>query len=164
MSGFDRTLQDGGRAVHVEVKADAGNRGGRASTSEYRTRFGHLSCVTTGWGGFRPQGGARPRIWFGDRERVFYAPDEVVDAGRVEVSAVIHPETAQPWVWRRMFGKELGDDTFREVVAHCEKQIRDRGVRDGIDRRLVALLSPERRRQHEAMKDAIRSVLSLAYD
>jgi hypothetical protein len=161
MSGFDRTLKDGGRAEHVEVKADAENLGRRAPTSEYRSRFGHLACVTTGWGGFLPDG--KPRVRFGDRDRVFNIPDEIAEAGRVEVTAVIHPATAQPWVWRRMFGKTGGDETLREIISHSERALKDRGMTDGIDDRLVALLAPEWRRQHEAMKDAIRSMLSVAY-
>lgn len=176
-SGFDRKLQEGGRASHVELMGDAATLGRRLPTREYRSRFGYLACVTTGRGGFslpeRQEGSAMARIWFGGRDTVFRVPVEIEEAGRVEVTALIHPETAQPWVWSRLFPKAPrsrpvetgGDETLREVLSHSRRKMQDGGgVANGLDEKLVALLSPERRRLHEAMKDAIRSVLSVAYD
>jgi len=176
-SGFDRKLQEGGRASHVELMDDAATLGRRPPTKEYRSRFGYLACVTTGWGGFsRPDlrdGNAMARIWFGGRDTVFRIPVEIEEAGRVEVTALIHPQTAQSWVWSQRLGAEPrswpvetgGDATLLEVLSHSERKMRGgRGVADGIDEKLVALLSPEMRRQHEAMQNAIRRMLSVAYD
>jgi hypothetical protein len=176
-SGFDRTLQEGGRAAHVELMGDETTLGRRLPTKEYRSSFGYLACVTTGWGGFSPpvgeDGRSMARIWFGGRDTVFRVPVEIEEAGRVEVTAVVHPETAQPWVWSRRFPKETrgwpvetgGDETLREVLSHCERKMQEGGEGiAGFDEKLIALLKPEMRRLHEAMKAAIRRMLSVAYD
>jgi len=113
------------------------------------------------------------RIWFGGRDTVFRIPVEIEEAGRVEVTALIHPETAQPWVWSRRSPNESGswpvetggDATLREVLSHSERKMQERGVAASfLDEKLIALLLPERRRLHEAMKAAIRRMLSVAYD
>jgi hypothetical protein len=125
-SGFDRKLQEGGRASHVELTGATANLGRRLPTEEYRSRFGYLACVTTGWGGFSPpdlrDGNAMARIWFGGRDTVFRVPVEIEEAGRVEVTAPIHPQTAQPWVWRRLVREEpqswpIETDADEKLVA-----------------------------------------------
>jgi hypothetical protein len=174
-SGFDRTIQAGGRASHIELKGDAATLGRQLPTREYRSRYGYLACVTTGWGGFSPADhpNTTARIWFGGRETVNRVPAEIEEAGRVEVTAVIHPQAAQPWVWRRVPGDEPrswpaetgGDETLREVLSHSARKIQGGGAAAlNIDQTLVALLSPERRRLHAAMEGAIRTMLSVAYD
>lgn len=176
-SGFDRTLEDGGRASHVELMGDEATLGRRMATRKYRRRFGYLACVTTGWGGCLPtvseDGRSTARIWFGGRDRVFRVPVEIEEAGRVEVTAVVHPETAQPWVWSRLAPNEPrswpvesgGDETLREVLSHSQRKMQERDFGASfLDEKLVALLLPERCRLHEAMKAAIRSMLSVAYD
>ena len=89
------------------------------------------------------------------------------------MTALIHPQTSQPWAWRLFLREEPrswpvetgGDETLREVLSLSERKMQDGGgVADGIEEKLVSLLLPERRRLHEATKDARRSMLSVAHD
>jgi hypothetical protein len=106
-------------------------------------------------------------------------PLEIARAGSVPLTAVIHPDVAERWVWRMYLpaiasrqwpGEAGGDDTLSEIRRICAEPDRPHTFdpdhhdpRWRIDKDVERLIQPERQRLLEEMKAAIRRMLAIAY-
>ena len=147
------------------------------NTKDYRSRFGYLSYASGAGPQFiLPSTGAE-RLYsdlpvFYTAEATHHIPQEVAALGSVELTAVVHPLTARPWVWdtflprmrpeisRRWPAETGGDETFRKIMDVCERKGRRS---EEIEPELESLLLPEKQRIQSHMTQAINRVLHLVY-
>ncbi len=149
-------------------------------TVTYRERFGLLRVEDAGAPSFSLHGESGTEyaesgagvLADGRFERL---PTEIVFAGSVEVTALIHPRGSEPWLWKRYF-EQLGErcdlDTLNwpresggsEILRaiHClYRDSRQSGA--GYDRALEHLLAPERQRQRQRLRDAVVRVVERTF-
>lgn len=189
LSGFDVGLEPGGEVVLSERREDTplDERFHYTwmSTAVYRRRFGHLSYET----GAAPQflmstgGGLHEdadRPVFYTQQSAYRLPPEVCRVGSVPLTTVIHPETAQTWIWKAalLYGEidtkegstttwpesTGGQSTLDRIVELAEETETERTARCKKDEELDRLLKPERERLHTLMEQAITRMLDLVYD
>lgn len=121
-----------------------------------------------------------PRI-LSREQRWLNVPREILDAGRVEVTGVIHPiaSASRVWIWASEDWSSLGrsdlpwpEETGGSKVVGKILEIAKRDPKGimswkrkvlGFQREIHALVDPERRRQKKLMREAIRRVIHLVY-
>jgi hypothetical protein len=168
------------------------------TTDEYRTRFGSLAFACAAGTelylplsvqlmdnreirGFLANNPSRASIHVTE-EIEYRLPPEVLDAGSIRLTGVIHRLTAKPWVWLQLLPKNSdpcgwpeeagGSDTFQKIIARCDA-IRRASTQsdvaekhpglDGIDEELTTLLAPERNRLQRQMILAISRMITVVY-
>jgi hypothetical protein len=171
-------IESRGRLTHRERKDDDEFKFHYTwmTTRVYQERFGHLEYTATG--------GGMTTMYFGHRGtsegpdapvvamegRALRMPSEIAQAGSVLLTAVIHPGTAERWVWRlflpmwneRQWPRETGGECVLNEIRTIRAQV-DRPY-ERIDADLERLLKPERERLHAEMGMAIRRMLDIAFD
>jgi len=164
-AGCDRVvLQDGTTTTRERITH--GTHYSYLPTIKHRRKFGQLafSCgeraaaasPTEGWVAAVP----------GDDGRMYCLPTEILDAGRVRLTAVIHPNSPRFdfWDWRgpsryrREWPHESGGEAALEDIFNRCREIRDSGFRCRMDPVLRRLFQPERQRQRAEMLRAIDQV------
>jgi len=110
-------------------------------------------------------------------------PSEILEAGRVELTGVIHPLASTIWVWNLASGRKLASSRWpaetggRETVLKILRILRDNSGLEptqfvkgpdgdlmiGFHPELHYLVDPERRRLKKLMEEAIHRVTHLAY-
>lgn len=115
-------------------------------------------------------------------EREFKVPQEVVDAGTVKLTGVMHRRTSTPWVWLRYVGNDAqtfpwpeetgGAETAARIVDRCRSIVAEvessnspdnKAKLDETDEELETLLAPERERLRAEIVTAIQAVVDLVY-
>lgn len=176
-AGCDLILHQAGREEYRE-RTEQGFHYNAIPTSEYRTRFGHLEHFVK----------AGTRIMLGDPEGVLSTrnpgpavlskegwvevPEELLRAGRVEVTGIIHPHCAEYGfgIWVYWLGSARSADlawlneTFEHAAVErilniCQAPDPHRKLGKEIDR----LVEPERNRQKRLMVEAVNCVLEVIY-
>jgi hypothetical protein len=155
-------------------------------TTEYRERFGYLaySCGA-GTKAFHVRFGFL--ITPGDNiegipkdGRLYRLPQEVVEAGSVQLTSVIHDCSATISYWDKSIGPESlswpaesgGRETLQKIIKRCKamrheslNEIQKNRVRIDevgfVDAELFELLRPERQRQQSEMLKAMKRVCDL---
>ena len=175
-SGYDSHLQPGGRVIHEERT----NKSQRfhytwMTTAEYRSRFGYLDYESTAIAQCSLDSTGTIQEYedlsiFSTSEGLRRVPPELVLAGSVEITAVIHPLTARTWVWNDILPRQIddspdgstrmwptetgGNETLRKIMDVCAQP----PYAD-----LDMLLLPERKRLQSNMSVAINRMLDLLY-
>ena len=196
-AGLDRILLRNGRAVYLNRTNESPRfHYSWMTTEEYRSRFGRLAfACAAGAEMFLPiscrlQNGREIDGVFANtpcrlsvhvtEEHEFRLPQEVLNAGAVGITAVVHRLTSVSGVLLFHIGKDAGPLSWPEetggaaiaqqIMHRCrqiEAQRRQRaqgegtGATDKTDEELDRLLAPERQRLLEAMVTAIRRVVEL---
>jgi len=142
-------------------------------TAIYRSRFGILNVHDRDAPEFRLIGAEETRIdapaigvWFEDGHRRL--PDEIEFIGSVNVTAVIHDNSRQPWLWERRLGLDDRSPWMFEDAMTWPEETGGMAVVEEILARLLRarqeddgcpdideLIAPERQRQRERMRGAI---------
>ena len=162
------------------------------TTKEYRARFGCLSfsCeqaselfrpvsvpLTDGTEvpGFLDNNPAHPIIYT-KPDQAFRIPHRVLEAGRADVTGVVHSLAATVWFWRGVLsaGKEEltwpegtgGPSTIERIRERCHVVGDDSQTSDlnAADPEIEALLRPERKRLETEMISAVRRVRHLIFE
>lgn len=184
-AGCDWVLRDDGTGKVVE-RDETGFHYSAIPTKHYRTRFGHLafSCDagTTVLLGGGPIVIPRDQIAAvaGDDDKLYRLPSEILKAGEVRLTAVIHTFSQSfPW-WAERIKKGLdrvewpqesgGQAILQKIFARC-RAMREPGLdpwsqyvdtRHGkVDPVLRDLLTPEQKRQQNEMVRAMDRVCDL---
>ncbi len=169
LSGHDCILRPDGELHHEERTEDGVPfHYTWMTTKEYRSRFGHLS--------YDSDGGPRLPIFSTIAGEVYRIPPEVARVGAAELTGVVHPLAAQPFVWNWFLPKEIamgkdkgprwwpaetgGKETLQKIVHLCQGRREPSGA-DLIDPELVSLLRPERERLLGSIVGAINRALDL---
>ena len=110
-----------------------------------------------------------------EQQRVL-APPEILDAGRVRLTSVIHPLASQPgvWLWMRNSPRLSradwptetgGRETLEKILAVAQRWA-DRNFerQKEIWAEIEQLIAPERARQRALMVKAIEKMLRLVYE
>lgn len=183
-SGYDQIVQHGGDILLTE-RTDTSQRFHYTwmTTKEYRARFGYLAYECAAGSQFYVQ--SDTAVWVYAALPIFYTaggayhiPEEIAEAGTVELTAIVHPKTAELWhvaeVMHIRAGKSLedgsrqwpaetgGEGTFRKIREALNDPV-ERSLSE-IAERIDALLLPERRRLQENMVQAIQYMLELVYE
>lgn len=144
-------------------------------TAEYRRRFGHLGYGSEAAPEFSLRD-SRESVNFGAEPRVFATtegpralPPEIVRAGSVEVTAVIHARSAQRWVWEwamergaleglsaQAWPQRSGGAPSLEQILHA--------VKYGGDKDIAAFIAVERSFQKADLRAAAQRVVTLCFD
>jgi hypothetical protein len=172
-AGCDRMLQEDGTAA-LRERIKRGFHYSDIPTGEYRSRFGHLaySCgagstvLALGEGPIampRDETVAVP----GDDAEMYWLPPEILDAGQVRLTAVIHEHSVSFHFWdtrglASLDGIEWpresgGQATLKEIWNRC-RQVRLSGKPGFSDPVLRRLFQPERERQSAEIIRAIDRV------
>jgi len=184
-SGYDRVLQPGGGVIHEERTEDSERfHYTWMTTRDYRSRFGYLSYESGAGTQFFLHSAGTVREYadlpvFSTSNGPYRIPPELVRAGSIEITAVIHHLTARIWVWNkflpRLMANEVdeasrkwpaetgGDETLRQIIDVCNRRTREE-LSDEIAPDLESLLLPERQRLQGNMKEAIHRMLDLVYE
>ncbi len=162
------------------------------TTSNYRDCFGWLDAKSVSDAPANPDNmflGDAPLIYVPQERALAYLPAEILDAGRTQVSAVIHPRAAalpESWLhagaagrlttWPEECGgraavegilercREIdGDRSLQEKVTVEEKARLQFGALSGVDWPLLQMLAPERERQLGDMVGAMQRVCDLVW-
>ena len=170
-AAFDRVINDDGNIALVERK-EHGFHYSDLPTQEYRGRFGHLAFSAEAGTSIVNLNEARrvvPRdkvaAICGDEGEIHRIPPEILDAGAVELTAVIHtrgltcPYLLHAQSWPDESG---GRDTLRKIIARC-RELQDPALRHlrFADSVLDDLIRPERERQRTEIIKAIDRVCDI---
>jgi hypothetical protein len=197
-AGLDRILRQDSQVIYVQRTSNTPQfHYTWMTTVAYRSRFSRLSFACDAGtdlflpvfcrlhdgrdiSGFLANNPSRASVHVSE-DREFRLPQEVLEAGTIQMTGVIHPLTARPWVWLKRLADDTqlpswpeetgGADTAREIVDRCqvvEAKIRHSisaatQGRDAVDEDLNRLLAPERQRLHELMVVAMHRVVALLY-
>ena len=115
----------------------------------------------------------RPTIHLTE-DRGFQLPEEVVDAGTVCLTGVIHETASESWIWLHYLEEEAhtlpwpeetgGTETGARIVNRCRVFAETKGrYFEEADEELHNLVEPERVRQRTAMVAAMQAVIALVY-
>lgn len=109
-------------------------------------------------------------------DRGFQLPEEVVDAGTVCLTGVIHETASEPWIWLRhlealeatghiiSWPEETGGtETGAAIIDRCRFLSTQNRYLEEADEVLHNLVEPERVRQRTEMVVAIQAVIDLVY-
>jgi len=195
-AGCDVLLADDG-TLAVAERVEQGVHYSSIPTAAYRARFGYLAyACDAGTRVFAADERGAPvftdryPLVVGADNELYELPAEITDAGRVELTAIIHshslvcprwgmvaerhPDSAN---WPEASG---GPETLKKIVSRC-RALRDspeslepieslleadgQGLvaerrRRGCDRQLYGFVAPERQRQYQTMVHAVSRVLS----
>jgi hypothetical protein len=160
------------------------------TTEEYRSRYGWLAFACNAGTQLmipvtapRPDGKAvsglldnnpcQPTIHLTE-DRGFQIPEEVVDAGTVCLTGVIHETASEPWIWLHYLEEEDhtlpwpeetgGTATGARIVNRCRVFAETKGrYFEEADEALHNLVEPERIRQRTEMVAAMQAVIALVY-
>jgi hypothetical protein len=108
-------------------------------------------------------------------------PDEILDAGRVELTAMVHPVLSTRWVWSWTQGntpwlQEIslkwppetgGAETVRKIIRVLEENPKEEFCElygepvIGFNSEIHRLANPERQRLRKLMEEATHKVVSL---
>jgi len=198
-AGLDRVLLQDGQVVYINRTADTPRfHYTWMTTEDYRSRFCRLSFACAAGtelflpvscrlqdgrdiSGFLANNSSRSSVHVSEKLEC-RLPQEILDAGTIGMTGVIHPLAARPWVWLNRLGKidqplswpeeTGGANTAQKIVARCrlvEARTRQSGPTeaqgglDAVDEELSGLLSPERRRLQERMVEAMQRVVAVLY-
>jgi len=159
-------------------------------TSEYRERFGGLSFACAAASelfmglqigddttnelipGVLDPNWIFPVIWTSQENR-FRLPQEILDAGCVEVTGVLHALTDRPEPWkfyakefeagRNWPGESGGPAAFAAILARCEV-LNFTSTQHEADPEIAAIVGRERARLKRDMISAIMRVRSIVYE
>ncbi|MBI1789538.1 MAG: hypothetical protein HYR60_18540 [Acidobacteria bacterium] len=163
------------------------------TTGNYRARYGCLSfCCESGSQLFLPRtvvfddgsevrgmldnNPVHPFIYPG-QDRPFRVPREVLEAGRADITGVVHSQAASVWFWERVFSTARSDPRWPEETGGAETiaRIRERQGRvlaspeaegqnlSAADPEIEALVRPERERMQMEMIAAMKRMRELVY-
>lgn len=113
-------------------------------------------------------------------------PDEILEAGSVKLTGIIHPIASTVWVWRWYLNHPArsgpanlkwppetgGPETVLKILRFLEENPREKGIDDkpdpelhlfGYNPEIHRLVDPERQRLKKLMEQAIRRVVGLIY-
>ncbi len=198
-AGLDRVVDQEGRATFLQRTDETPQfHYTWMTTDDYRSRYGHLVFACEAGTQFyvpvsaQLEDGREVRGSLANsssratvnltEEREFQLPQEVVDAGTVRLTGVIHRQTSVPWPWASYVKEDAetfgwpeetgGAETLARIIERC-RSIADEVERsdsadtqaslDEADEELERLLAPERERLRGEMKAAIRRVVDLVY-
>lgn len=110
----------------------------------------------------------KPPVEFFLDEGWTYIPEEILRAGQIELTRLIHPYSSQPQLWKDCLGSTGGEglqwpeesggrSTLERIVKIAQYPSDDAKME------LERVLEPERRRQKQLMRLAIERVLDLIY-
>lgn len=145
MVGCDRMIHpESGEVRHKERTEDSQKfHYTWMTTAEYRERFACLSyhCAAGVAISLSTSSGIAEyanRPIFVDQEQAHRIPSEIVEQCSAELTGVIHPDSAQPWIWlhllenyitnretgqKRRWPEETGgDETFRKIMEFCHRE------------------------------------------
>lgn len=186
-AGLDRVLDDEG-ACYLINRTEASPQGHYSwmPTADYWSKFGRLgfSCAA----GTRIALPVSLKLGNGDmlrglldnrvdcailqldRKVRYQFPAEVLSAGSVDLSGVIHPHSSHIDLWRDLVDGHSTPFSWPEASGgkHVAEKIRQlcqntEVDQEILDKELDALLEPERKRQKISMIGAIQSVVEMAY-
>ena len=161
------------------------------TTTEYRARFGYLAFACTAGSAFywpvhmRVEDGrdfrglmannpSRATNLWNDTEE-YRLPQDVMDAGTIPLTAVIHDLAPRPIIWEKLFdasghGSAWPEETggaqvLNQIIARCRSLLDSGDVSSStsVDGELARLLEPERVRLRNTMADAMRRAVSVVY-
>ncbi|MEI2782256.1 MAG: hypothetical protein V9H25_13765 [Candidatus Competibacter sp.] len=160
------------------------------TTEEYRSRYGWLAFACNAGtqlmipvtaprqdgkavSGLLDNNPCRPTIHLTE-DRGFQLPEEVVDAGTVCLTGVIHETASEPWIWLHHLQEEDhtlpwpeetgGTETGARIVNRCRVFAETKGrYFEEADEELHNLIEPERVRQRTEMVVAMQAVIDLVY-
>ena len=197
-SGLDRVRVSQTETAFLErIETDPRFHYTWMTTAEYRTRFGWLAfCCEAGSELFLPVSLA-PAVRSGEivnglldnnpsqpvvypmRDQPVRVPKEVLEAGRVQITAIVHRRAASVWFWEMVFSLPERDCDWPqetdESLAIARIRERCRMVREVFsaetelpilrqaDPEIEALLSPERERMQREMIAAMTRMRDLVY-
>lgn len=111
-------------------------------------------------------------IWTSPENR-FRLPQEILDAGCVEVTGVLHALTGRPEPWefyakefeagRNWPGESGGPAAFAAILARCEA-LNFSSTKHEADPEIAAIVGRERARLKRDMVSAIMRVRSIVYE
>jgi hypothetical protein len=99
-------------------------------------------------------------------------PPEIVEAGRVPLTGIVHPLTPRVFVWElflpecesRLWPEETGGATTLARIKEICVRVRMNKQRDSdIVPELARVLKPEKRRLQQRMHQAITAMLDVVY-
>ncbi|HUE73603.1 MAG TPA: hypothetical protein VMP01_22185 [Pirellulaceae bacterium] len=162
-AGMERSVSTDGRISFQEImEADCFVHHSMIPTQEYRRRFGILAVV---------EGGVPTIEVEGERQMV---PAEIATAGAMELTGVMHPASAQDFVWRRYFDSEKTPFPKHYDRLHWPEESGGAVVLDGLmkllregrqDRETIdAFISPERRRLRKMMVARMKCLVEFVVD
>lgn len=187
-AGLDRILLQDGRVVHMlRTKSTLEFHYTWMTSAEFRSRFGCLAfacdagtellvpvCIRLEDGGeihgFLNNSSSRASFRLTD-VREYQLPHEVLAAGTISLTGIIHPKAASIWLWLQHLEKggqpeslpwpeqTGGLETGRKIAALC----RHRESPTGIDQELANLLAPERKRLLLEVVLALQRIVDLLY-
>ncbi|MDP1678673.1 MAG: hypothetical protein Q8L02_00860 [Candidatus Nitrotoga sp.] len=189
-AGLDRILLADGRVTFLQRSESLRFHYTWMPTSEYRERFGRLSfaCAAASELFMELQMGDDttnelipgvldpnwifPVIWTSQENR-FRLPQEILDAGCVEVTGVLHALTDRPEPWK-FYAKEFeagrnwpdesgGLAAFSAILARCEA-LNFSSTQHEADPEISAIVGRERARLKRDMVSAIIRVRSIVYE
>ena len=160
------------------------------TTEEYRSRYGWLAFACNAGtrlmipvtaqrqdgkavSGLLDNNPCRPTVHLTE-DRGFQLPEEVVDAGTVCLTGVIHETASEPWIWLHHLQEEDhtlpwpeetgGTETGARIVNRCRVlSTQNERSLEAVDAELHELVEPERVRQRAEMVVAMQAVIALVY-
>lgn len=198
-AGLDRVVDQEGRATFLQRTDETPQfHYTWMTTDDYRSKYGRLAfACDAGTQMFLPvsaqlqdgrevsgslaNSSSRATVNLTE-EREFQIPQEVVDAGTVKLTGVIHRMTSVPWPWAPYVKDDAetfrwpeetgGADTVAKIFELC-RSIADeveradspdkRAKLEEADEELERLLAPERERQRAEIIAATQAVVDLVY-
>jgi hypothetical protein len=187
-AGLDRILLQDGRVVHMLRTEDTPQVHYTWMTSaEFMLRFGCLAFACKAATellvpvriplddggevhGFLDNNPSRASFRMTE-DREYQLPAEVLAAGTIRLTGVIHPKAANTWVWLDHLEGEMqseslawpeetgGLEAWRKIVDLCHQ----RGATVEAGKELADLLAPERSRLLQEMALAMHRVVDLVY-
>jgi hypothetical protein len=167
-AGMQRVDHADGRVSYQQIgEGDTLFHHAMLRTADYRQRFGQLNVLDQGAPGFELHGGGQlrsfgtgPGVLVG--ERIEPIPAQAVEAGEVEVTALLHERAREPWLWERHFRDvEPSADPIEVAI----RQLAHTSVVPFHHARteVGALIAPERERQLRELRAAVDRAVALVY-
>lgn len=189
-AGLDRILLADGRVTFLQRSESLRFHYTWMPTSEYREHFGGLSFACAAGSelfmgvqivddttnelipGVLDPNWIFPVIWTNQDNR-FRLPQEILDAGCVEVTGVLHAAIDRPEYWE-FYAKEFeaednwpdesgGSGAFAAILARC-KVLNFSSTNHEADPKIAAIVGRERERIKRNMASAIMRVRSIVYE
>ena len=195
-AGLDRLLMPDGRVAHLR-RTDEQRRFHHSwiKTDDYRSKYGRLTFAADAGDSLfftlaaqLPDGKVLRGMVDGNWSRItihlgengeFQLPDELLAAGRVELTGMMHRLASNPGIWVMLTGLEQPADSAPqnpgvavacEVTALLKRRLPEveganpsqyPGEPGKLESELIALLAPERERMRREITAAIHAVVRL---
>ncbi len=142
-------------------------------TATYRQRFGHLQLRMDDALGLDINDPAH-----GGALRAVLPPPEILEAGRVTLTAVVHRHARSEWLWMNHFNfaeedgfpestfswpEESGGPRIVHAIRNLLDDSDDAIAKAGSRYPIEELIAPERQRQLQAIRQAIDAMLDVVY-